>query len=57
MAKFDPYLSLDCARVEGVGRIPRKGRDQILPSGNTGRREERAVIKEKCMKAAGGGVG
>ena len=22
-----------------------------------GRREERAVIKEKCMKAAGGGVG
>ena len=30
MAKFDPYLSLDCARVEGVGRNPRKGRDQIL---------------------------
>ena len=24
MAKFDPFLSLDCARVEGVGR------DQIL---------------------------
>ena len=20
MAKFDPFLSLDCARVEGVGR-------------------------------------
>ena len=28
MAKFDPFLSLDCARVEGMG-------DQILPSGNT----------------------
>ena len=26
-AKFDPFLSLDCARVEGVG-------DQILPSCN-----------------------
>ena len=26
-AKFDPFLSLDCARVEGVGA-------QILPSGN-----------------------
>ena len=22
MAKFDPFLSLDCARVEGVGRNP-----------------------------------
>ena len=30
MAKFDPFLSLDGARVEGVGRNPRKGRDQIL---------------------------
>ena len=30
MAKFDPFLSLDCAGVEGVGRNPRKGRDQIL---------------------------
>ena len=30
MAKFDPFLSLDCARVEGVGRNPRRGRDQIL---------------------------
>ena len=29
-AKFDPFLSLDCARVEGGGRNPRKGRDQIL---------------------------
>ena len=30
MAKFDPFLSLDCARVEGMGRNPRKGGDQIL---------------------------
>ena len=30
MAKFDPFLSLDCARVEGVGRNPRNGRDQIV---------------------------
>ena len=30
MAKFDLLLSLDCARVEGVGPNPRKGRDQIL---------------------------
>ena len=30
MAKFDPFLSLACARVEGVGHNPRKGRDQIL---------------------------
>ena len=29
-AKFDPFLSLDCARVEGGGRNPRKGRIQIL---------------------------
>ena len=29
-AKFDPFLSLDCARVEGGGRNPRKGSDQIL---------------------------
>ena len=27
-AKFDQFLSLDCARVEG------RGRDQILPYGN-----------------------
>ena len=44
MAKFDAFLSLDCARVEGVGaqskernqgegvgvHNPRKGRGQIL---------------------------
>ena len=30
MAKFDPFLSMEDARVEGVGRNPRKGRDLVL---------------------------
>ena len=30
-AKFDPFLSLDCPPTR---RNPRKGRDQLLPSGN-----------------------
>ena len=34
-AKFDPFLSLDFLRPR-PWRIPRKGRDQILPSGNLG---------------------
>ena len=35
-AKFDPFLSLDCAPPRPPPwRNPRKGRDQILPSGNT----------------------
>ena len=29
MAEIDPFLSLDCAKVEGWGRNPRKGRDQF----------------------------
>ena len=33
-AKFDPFLSLDCAGVEGVGA------QSILPSGNLERKEE-----------------
>ena len=33
-AKFDPFLSLDCAPDPQPRRNPRKGRDQILPSGN-----------------------
>ena len=33
-AKFDPLLSLDCAPRPPPWRNPRKGRDQILPSGN-----------------------
>ena len=32
-AKFDPFLSLDCAPTPFTLH-PRKGRDQILPSGN-----------------------
>ena len=32
-AKFDPFLSLDCA-PRPTPHTPRKGRDQILPSGN-----------------------
>ena len=37
-AKFDPFLSLDCAPHLPPWRNPRKGRDQILPSGNLGKR-------------------
>ena len=33
-AKFDPFLSLDCAPCPPPWRNPRKGRDKILPSGN-----------------------
>ena len=33
-AKLDPFFSLDFARLEGRGHNPRKGRHQILPSGN-----------------------
>ena len=33
-AKFDPFLSLDCAPSPPHWRNPRKGRDQILPSGD-----------------------
>ena len=33
-AKFDPFLSLDCAPHPPPWHNPRKGRDQILPSGN-----------------------
>ena len=37
-AKLDPFLSLDCTRVDGGCHNPRKGRDQILPSGNLAQR-------------------
>ena len=33
-SKFDPFLSLDCAPRPQPWRNPRKGRDQILPTGN-----------------------
>ena len=60
-AKFDPFLSLYCASVEGVGRNPRKERDQILPSGNLVRtryslRGARLAF-EKINFAGGGGGG
>ena len=33
-AKLDPFLSLDCTPRPPPWHNPRKGRDQILPSGN-----------------------
>ena len=33
-AKFDPFLSWDCAPCPPLWRKPRRGKDQILPSGN-----------------------
>ena len=33
-AKFDPFLSLDCAPRPPPWHNPRKGRDQVLPSCN-----------------------
>ena len=33
-AKFDPFPSLDCAHRPPPWRNPRRGRDQLLPSGN-----------------------
>ena len=46
-AKFDPFLSLDCAPHPPPWRNPRKGRDQILPSGNLdeGRKDMRTELK------------
>ena len=29
MAKFDPFLSLDCTRVEGVGAQSKEGKEGI----------------------------
>ena len=45
-AKFDPFLFLDCVRMEGVGHNPRKERDQILPSGNTALRTTEGTTPE-----------
>ena len=44
MAQFDPFLSLDCASVEGGGCNQRKGRDQIL---------QRSVAEPKSFKSEG----
>ena len=35
-AKFDPFLTLNCAGSEGKGHNPNKGRHQIVPSGHPG---------------------
>ena len=40
--KFHPFLSLDCAPTPW--RNPRKGRDQILPSGNLAPRGKRVRL-------------
>ena len=45
LQKFDPFLSLNCARVDGGGR--RKGRDQILLSGNLETERERERERER----------
>ena len=50
-AKFDPFLSLNCAPRPPTWRNPRRGRDQILPSGNLAGRlgnMELFVILEYC---------
>ena len=41
MAKFDPFLSFDCAPCPPPWRNQRKGRDQILPSGNLAYRNKK----------------
>ena len=44
MAKFDPFLSLDCARVEGVGRnLATLHLATLDKSGRTLQRESAAV--------------
>ena len=45
-AKFDLFLSLDCARAEGVGRKA-KARDQILPSGNLDFRKHEEDVQRR----------
>ena len=40
-AKFDPFLSLDCTRVEGMGRNPRKGRHH-----NFAAKRSRAIVQK-----------
>ena len=54
-AKFDPFLSLDCTWVEGVGE--RKGRDPILPSGNLAHRRDAEEEERRRVRAEGGAVG
>ena len=43
-SKIDPFLSLDCVRMEGGVRNQRKGRDQIL---------QRSIAEPKSFKSEG----
>ena len=52
-AKFYPFLSLDCPPPRPPPwRNPRKGRDQILPSGNLGRNHLNNRAREHAWEAA-----
>ena len=51
-AKFDPFLSLDCAPHPPHWHNPRKGRDQILTSGNLGQEREVNECTERPPSAA-----
>ena len=50
-AKFDPILSLDCAPRPPAWHNPRKGRDQILPSGNLAILTELMPQSQPCTTA------
>ena len=49
----DPFLSLDCAPTPPPWRNPRKGRDQILPSGNLGHRGQEGVLVGQAEEGDG----
>ena len=56
-AKCDSFLSLDWAPHSPTRRNPRKGRDQILPSGNTGGGGRRGHGQEEGQgRGRGGGL-
>ena len=44
VARFDPFLSLDCTGLEGTGRNPRKRRDTLL---------QRRVVEPQSLKPKG----
>ena len=48
MAKFDPFLSLDCVPTPST-LAQSKERDQILPSGNLATRDLATVVKGYCI--------
>ena len=49
-AKFDPFLSLDCAPRPPPWRNPRKGRDQILQSGNLEGQRQRGEQDQSAQR-------